>query len=78
MPRYVVCVPAEGGSPSVAPCADADGISYVPSVVQLPAPGEVSFGNSNTLFAYGFQWVLVFWGIGICVGAILSVIRRGH
>lgn len=78
MPRYVVCVPAEGGASSVAPCADADGISYVPTVVELPSPGEVSFEHADTLFAYGFELVLMVWLMGLCLGLIFSVIRDGR
>ncbi len=77
MPRFVVCVPANGG-PSLAPCGDVDGVAHIPMTVQLPSPGEVNFANSNELFAYGFAAVLGFWAIGVCVGAILSLIRRGQ
>lgn len=76
MPLHVVCVPAESG-PSVAPCADVGGVAHIPSVVALPAPGEVGFQNADALFQYSFAWVLVFWGIGICCGAIFSVIKKG-
>lgn len=76
MPRFVVCVPAEG-VPSQAPCEDVGGVAHVPAVVQLPAPGSVEFGNAPQLFAYGFTAVLTFWLVGVAVGQILSVIRRG-
>lgn len=75
MPRFVVCVPVEGG-PSIAPCEDADGSAFMPVVVQLPAPGQISFANSQTLFSYGFVGVLSIWLVGIAVGQILSLIRK--
>lgn len=74
MPRFVVCVPVEG-SPSLAPCGDADGVSYQPVVMQLPAPGDITFANSTELFAYGFSAVLSIWLVGLGVGAILSILR---
>lgn len=77
MPGFVVCVPTSG-TPSVAPCVDdALGATFSPVVMQLPAPGSINFDNADTLFAYGFVMVLIFWGVGVTVGAILSVIKKG-
>lgn len=77
MPRFVVCVPAQGGASS-APCADVDGVPHQPVVMEFPAPGDVHFSNADQLFAYGLTIVLIFWTVGIGVGAILSLIRRGQ
>lgn len=74
MPRFVVCVPAEGATASVAPCGDVDGVFYHPVVMEFPAPGSIQFGNAPELFAYGFSAVLTVWLLGVCVGAILSVL----
>lgn len=76
MPGFVVCVPVQGG-PSVAPCGDVEGVAHTPIVMQLPAPGSVQFDNAQTLFAFGFSGVLIMWMVGVAVGQILSVIRRG-
>jgi len=75
MPHFVVCVPTEGLPASVAPCGDVDGVFTSPVVMQLAAPGDIQFGQSDHLFAYGFSAVLIFWALGIGVGAVLSVIR---
>jgi hypothetical protein len=76
VPRFVVCVPAQGG-PSIAPCGDVDAVAHIPMTIEMAAPGDISFANSNELFAYGFGIVLGFWAIGVAIGAILSLIRRG-
>ena len=76
MPRFVVCVPTEG-APSVPPCADAGGIAYSPVVMEFPAPGSIEFSNSAELFSYGFTAVVTLWLVGLAVGSILSVIRKG-
>ena len=47
-------------------------------MVEMPAPGEISFANADQLFAYGFTIVLALWAVGVCVGAILSLIRDGR
>ena len=75
MPRFVVCVPVEGASASTSPCGDVDGVFYAPVTMQLPAPGDIQFSNSDQLFAYGFTAVVTFWLLGIAVGAILSLLR---
>ena len=36
----------------------------------------VNFANSEQLFQYSLIAVTLFWALGICVGAILSVIRN--
>ena len=74
MPRFVVCVPAEG-APSAAPCADVGGVPHQAVVMELAAPGDVQFSNGGQLFAYGFTAMIVFWLIGLSIGAVLSVIR---
>lgn len=77
MPGFVVCVPAEG-APSVPPCVDdAQGATFQPVVMQLPAPGSVEFDNADTLFAYGLSTTVAIWAIGVAVGSILSVIKKG-
>jgi hypothetical protein len=45
--------------------------------VSLPSPGEVNFANSDHLFGYAFGAVILFWALGVGVGQILSLIRRG-
>lgn len=77
MPRFVVCVPAEGAPASTPPCGDVDGVPHTTAVVELPAPGSIEFSNSDELFAFGFGAVITFWALGLGVGAVLSVIRRG-
>ena len=77
MPRFVVCVPTSG-APSLAPCADVDGVAHYPVVMSFPAPGEVHFANADTLFAYGFTAVITIWLLGLAVGLILSVVHRGR
>jgi len=76
LPLFVTCV-ATGGSPSVAPCADVGGVAHAPVVLEMAAPGSVSFENANTLFAYGFSNVLILWLVAVSVGMILSLIRKG-
>lgn len=78
MPAYVVCVVSGAVSASVAPCVDQGGAFTVPAVVEYPAPGATHLDNANTLFAYGLSIVVIFWAIGVTVGAILSLIRNGH
>lgn len=78
MAQYLVCSPVAGGGASVAPCVDVEGVGYAPAILAQPAPGEVDFALSNELFAYGFSIVLVFWAVGVCVGAILSLIQKGE
>ena len=78
MPNFVVCVESGAVSASVAPCVDQGGAYTVPAVVAFPAPGEVHFANADELFAYGFAIVLTFWALGVTVGAILSLIRKGQ
>ena len=77
MARFVVCVPIEGGTASVAPCGDADGVYYQPSVLVAPGPGEFDPAALNDLFSYGLSVVVFFWALGVCCGAIFSVIRKG-
>jgi len=77
VPQYLVCVPVTG-SPSVSPCTDAGGIAHVPVMMEQPAIGSISFENADLLFAYAFGAVLGFWAIGVAVGAILSLIRKGE
>ena len=77
MPGFLVCVPSTAVSASVAPCADAGGSFTVPAVIEFPAPGSVSFANADQLFAYGFSAIIFFWLLGVSLGAILSVIKRG-
>lgn len=77
MPLVVVCVPS-GGPPSVAPCADVGGVPHLPAVVQQPDPGTVMLDHSEQLFAYAFIHVIVFWTLGICIGSILSLVRKGQ
>lgn len=77
MPGFVVCVPTSG-TPSVAPCADdALGGTFHPVVMQLPAPGAINFDNADTLYAYGLTMVVSVWALGVTIGAILSVIKKG-
>lgn len=78
MPQFVVCVEAAGATASVSPCSDADGVFFHPVVMEFPAPGAVHFQNADQLFAYGFTGVLTIWLLGIGVGLILSLIRRGQ
>lgn len=76
MPGFVTCVPVNPG-PSVAPCPDAaDGSAQTPVVIQLPAPGDVNFANSDVLFAYGFSAVVMVYLFGLAIGAILSIVRK--
>jgi hypothetical protein len=39
-------------------------------------PAPPTFENSDTLFAYGFGAVLMFWAIGVGVGSVLSFLRN--
>lgn len=78
MPSFVVCVPSASVSASVTPCADDGGSFMVPAMIEFPAPGEVHFANADQLFAYGFGIVLGFWALGVTIGAILSLIRKGQ
>lgn len=71
----MVCVPAQVGQPSVAPCADAGGTAYVPTVSEISTPGPVTFAHAHQLFAYGFTVVLTFFLIGKATGEVLSLIR---
>lgn len=77
MPLVVACVPSPASPASVQPCADVDGVPTVPVVQQIDAPPPVSFDNANSLFAYSLALVVLFWAIGVAVGAILSLIRNG-
>lgn len=74
MPQYVVCVPTQG-TPSLAPCADAGGVTYSPVMMELPAPGAVSYDQAAEQFAYGFTAVLTIWLVGIAIGSILRLLR---
>jgi len=77
VPGFVVCVPTSG-TPSVAPCVDdALGGTFHPVVMQFPAPGSVSFENAGTLYAYGLTMTVGIWAVGVAIGAILSVIKKG-
>lgn len=77
MPGFVTCVPTDG-TPSVAPCVDdANGAPTYPVVMQLPAPGSVEFDNADLLFSFGLSVTLGIWAVGVAVGAILSVIKKG-
>lgn len=73
--RVVVCVPAQTGQPSVAPCADADNTAYVPSVSVISTPGPVTFDHAAELFSFGFTVVLTFFLIGKVTGEVLGLIR---
>jgi len=73
--RVVVCVPAQTGEPSVAPCADAGGAAYVPSVVVMSTPGPVTFDHASQLFQFGFTVVLTFFIVGKITGEVLGLIR---
>lgn len=77
MPGFVTCVPTDG-SPSVAPCVDdANGAPTYPVVQHFPAPGQVEFGNADLLFSYGLSITIGIWAVGVAVGSILSVIKKG-
>lgn len=75
MPRFVVCVPAQG-APSAAPCSDVDGVAHQPVSMLLPAPGEVHWENADQLFAAGFVGVLTIWLAAWAMGQIIGLIRR--
>lgn len=77
MPLFVVCLPAEGASAPVAPCGEVGGVFYAPVAVEIPSPGSVHYGNANQLFAYGFSFVITAWLLGIAVGIIMSLVRKG-
>jgi hypothetical protein len=76
VPRFVVCIPAPDGQPSVPPCGDVDGVAYVAVVQEFAAPGEVHFANSNELFAYAFIAVMTFYVVGVVFGAFFKLIRE--
>lgn len=77
MPQFVVCIEAIG-SPSVAPCVDAGGKTFAPVMMEMAAPGAISLDNADLLFAYGFGPVLGMFAIGVAIGSILSLIRKGE
>lgn len=72
----VTCEPVTNGGPAVAPCGVIGGVNYA-MVVKHGDEGPPDFSNADQLFAYGMLPVILFWGIGKCVGAILSAIRNG-
>lgn len=77
MPLVVTCEPSTVAVESVAPCTDFEGSPTVPVVAEIGLPRPVNFDNANQLFAYSLMVVVVFWAIGVTVGAILSLIRNG-
>jgi len=76
VPLAVTCVPGAAGASSVAPCSDVDGVPHVVALVEVAGVGPIDFSQANQLFAYGFGSVLMFWLVGVCIGSVLSAIKR--
>lgn len=77
MPRYLTCTIDPSATSSQAPCQDDAAGSYVVTVTENDSGGIVNFDNSGALFEFGLTVVIAFWAVGVVVGSILSVIRRG-
>jgi hypothetical protein len=77
VPRYLTCTLDPVATVSQSPCTDDASGSYVVTVTDNIDEGIVNFDNSSMLFEFGLVTVIAFWAVGIVVGSILSVIRRG-
>lgn len=77
MPQFVVCVEAVGASASVPPCSDVGGVFFHPVVMEFPAPGAVSYDQAAELFAFGFGGVVSIWLVGLAIGSVVRLVRRG-
>lgn len=62
------------GSPSVAPCADAGGVSYAPVMVEYSL-AQYDYAAASEFFAWSLSAVLICWIIGLVTGNVIRVIR---